>query len=488
LIPPGKISLWTTIFLALLVPWQTAGAMAPAVYDLQRGVQAYSGYQYARSLDFLNHAVTSLPAEPLALLARAQVLLKLSRPNEAVADLRKALQLSKYKGAAHSRLGLCYLQLRQPELAEKELEQSLQCNELDPLRWAPWIDYLNLAEVKRSLGKVQAAQDLKLLGMKLKADSLARDRREALDLPGALKAADAVVVAKPDLTYSHYLRGVIRLNAGLAVKSAEDFSFVIAHQKDVPAPYYFRADALSDCGRVLDAIKDYSRVIELSPNVVAIVDVAETGRCKTAGRTYDEGAVTLADIYYLRAAAYRRLRQFEAAKADIERSLKLNPGDIDVKLLAVDLLLGEDKSKEALAALEKILKDNPKSIQCLQLLVAVYAKMKLFDKALATANVIVQNTGGDTTALLSRAKVFRQMGRWQESIDDYSRALDNDDVNNEFFREEAFSGRAAAYAQMGEWQHVLDDCNKALKFSVTAPTDLQKLKERAQQKLSLRGK
>lgn len=470
------------ILMVCLTMTSPALALAPGIDELQLGIQAYGANKNAAALTHFTKALTTRPDDPFVLLGRAETLLNLNRPKEALVDLNKALNVARYKGGVHSRLGLCYLELRQPALAEKELETSIKLNELDMLRWANWLDYLNLASAKQSLHKFREAAAAKAMGTRLRLQQSARDTREALDMPGALSLADKAVAAQPDNVYSHYLRGLIRLNASSTSEAIEDFNTIIKKQPNDPLPYYFRADAFLDSGRLEEAIKDYSKIISLAPSVVAIVDIAETGRCKSGGRAYDESAVTLADIYYLRASAYRTLGKLGPARADLTNCLKLAPDDLEAKILNVDFLTAEGKKKEALQELERLVKGNPKDIHCLQMAATAYSKLGQTEKALDMANSLVKSSMGETNALLCRAKIFETQGKWQESIKDYTAA-----INNEDFDEDALEGRANAYMHIGDWKSALNDCNAAIKKADGNKPELLKLKAKIMQNLAPKG-
>ncbi|MBU6453979.1 MAG: tetratricopeptide repeat protein [Cyanobacteria bacterium REEB67] len=461
---------------------QPVNALAPGVDDLQKGIQLYGANKNAQSLVALNKAVTAMPNEPFTLLARADTLLSMEKPKEAFADLTKALKLSHYKGGSHSRLGLCYLQLHQPALAEKELEESIKLNELDILRWANWLDYLNLAAAKQGLRKYKEANTIRELGNKLRLQQNARDTRETLDMQNSLVVADRAVQVQPENLYSHYMRGVIRLNAGSSLKAVEDFNLIIKRQPKDALSYYFRADAYMDAGKTKEAIDDYSKIIAMAPLVVAVVDIAETGRCKSSGKAYDESAVTLEDIYYLRASAYRRLSKLKEARADLNACLKLEPCDLDIKVMNIDLLTAEGKKAEALKELEALVKANPKDIHCLQMAATAYSNLGLSDKALAIANNMVKSSTGETNALLCRAQIFEKLNRWQEAVADYTKAIDNDDFNDD-----ALAGRARAYARLGDWHNTLKDCNAALKSQDFAKPELLQLKAKASEQLARSG-
>jgi tetratricopeptide (TPR) repeat protein len=455
----------------------------PGIDYLQKGVQAYGANKNKEALRLFSMAIVAMPNEQFALLSRADALLQMKRPAETLKDLEKALKVSRYKGGTHSRLGLAYLEMHQPAPAEKELELAIKLNELDVLRWAPWLDYLNLAAAKQSLRKFDEANKYRALGETLRLQQDARETREALDMPKAMAVAEQAVKVQPGNTYSHYIRGVIRLNAGLPAKAIEDFSIIIKKQPEEALPYYFRADAYCDANRLEEAIKDYSKIIALAPPVVAVVDVAETGRCKSAGKAYDESAVTLSDIYYLRANAYRRLKKLALARADLNMCMKLDSSDLEAKILNVDFLVGEGKKAEALNQLQRLVKDNPQNIHCLQLIAATYTKLGMLDKALETADQLVRSSKNETTALICRAQIYQHLNRWKDSITDYSLALKNDDFNDD-----ALMGRARAFAQLGDWQGVLKDCNSALKYSDSPKPEISQLKAKALQKLGQAAK
>ncbi len=459
-----------------------ANADERGVYALQKGVQLFGSNKNKESLVFLNRAVIDLPQEPFALLARSETLLKLNRPKEALINLQQALKFSRYKGGTHSRLGLCYLEMHQPALAEKELELAIRLNELDILRWASWLDYLNLSAAKQNLGKFKEANALRLLGNRLRKQQQVRETREALDMPASLVQAEAAVQVKPDDTYSHYLRGLLRLNAGQPAKAVDDFSVVIAKQGQDPLPHYFRADAYLDSGKLTKAIDDYSKIIALAPPIVAIVDVAETGRCKSSAEGYDESAIVMSDIFYLRACAYRRLGKLKEAKQDLAVCLKKSPSDLEAKILNLDFLIADGRKTAALEKMQRLINENPSDTHCLQLAASFYTRQGLLDKALSTSNLLIRTTRGETNALLCRAKIFEKLGKWTDSVRDYTDALKNDDFNDE-----ALLGRARAYSHIGDWRSAIADCDKALKYTTAPKTELQQLKLAALAHLSKNG-
>jgi tetratricopeptide (TPR) repeat protein len=163
--------------------------------------------------------------------------------------------------------------------------------------------------------------------------------------------------------------------------------------------------------------------------------------------------------------------------------MKLDSSDLEAKILNVDFLVGEGKKVEALNQLQKLVKDNPQNIHCLQLIAATYTKLGMLDRALETADQLVRSSKNETTALICRAQIYQQLNRWKDSVTDYSLALKNDDFNDD-----ALMGRARAFAQLGDWQGVLKDCNSALKYSDSPKPEVSQLKARALQKLGQKAK
>lgn len=437
-----------------------------ALQDLQKGLQLDDDDKSSAALPFLLSAARQLPTEPIAQLALADAYINIGKPAEALKLLNKASLKPLKNFNCHGRMGLCYLQMRDPEHASQELTTALRLNQVDYLRWTDWVDYNNLVSAKQMLHDSAGANALRSLALALKVERQIRDGRDTFDFKIAATLADKMVKIKPELLKSRMFRGIVLLNAGMNKEAVSDFSYVIKAQPACALPYYFRADAYSNFFDFEHALKDYSTIIAMQPLVVAATDTAETGRCKNSGASYDETVVSLADIYYLRAAIFRRLNKAKEATADINSAIKMNPDDIDAYVLSADILAFSGQPQAALKQLETALTKDPKNVNCLEVISQTYERLGQHDKALATANRLIKISNGEPQAYACRGRLYASAKNWQNSIADYSVAIKEDESK------ELYKQRGNAYMSSGQSEKAVSDYTAALKCAGQADKEI----------------
>lgn len=227
-----------------------------------------------------------------------------------------------------------------------------------------------------------------------------------------------------------------------AKKGQIDKAFLIFEEAiklypDSPGPYTNRGHIYRMRKQYDLAIKDYSKSLELYPHLDVFSARAnaymDTGNFEMAIIDYNEiieKAPSYPDVYFDRAYANIRLKNFEGAKNDLESQLEIKPNDF----------------------------------KSLGNLINVKKKLKLYDDALADyEKLLEQFTSQEDMHIIynNRATLYRDMDNYKEALVDVNESLrikENYDIG--------LFNRAGIYLKLGDEKKACKDFKKALKLDL----------------------
>lgn len=247
--------------------WYNLGLLYE-LYGEAKAIKAYKAYDQAIQLD-PNFARAYYQRGAFMLnykVGPAKVLVY--KPEDAIEDLKKALELDPNLADAHVALGLAYYQMDNPELATKEFEKAV---EIDPKNVRARIllsqDYASAQNYQKVIEHLLAAAEvdennfdvLKTLGgMLLKYGT---DK----DVPKAREVLEKAIKLKPD-------DAEVQMNYGYTLYLDSMFSSAIEHlnkalelQPNYPEAHYNIALAYSRIGEHKLAQEHWETVIKLVP-------------------------------------------------------------------------------------------------------------------------------------------------------------------------------------------------------------------------------
>ncbi|MDX1407211.1 MAG: tetratricopeptide repeat protein, partial [Saprospiraceae bacterium] len=226
-----------------------------------------------------------------------------------------------------------------------------------------------------------------------------------------------VIDKYPNIAYAHVNRGIYRNDHGDVAGALEDFN-IAAELGDDPHAFIHRGTLLRKQGQTQQALADFERLLATEPrNEHAINGKAnvlfEMGRYREAEEVYTQGLGVkpgMVTYYVNRAAARYYLGKYQEALADLDKaeSMRRNYGGIHSKRTVI-LMAMQDYANAVISA-QKTAQVEPNN----------------------HANL------GDLGTALQR------LGRHQEAIDAFTRALQIYDRGKRYY-----NGRALSYEALG---------------------------------------
>ncbi|MFO1095618.1 MAG: tetratricopeptide repeat protein [Planctomycetaceae bacterium] len=184
----------------------------------------------------------------------------------------------------------------------------------------------------------------------------------------------------------------------------------------------------------------------------------------------------LPSIYSGRATARANLGEFDAALADFDRSLELDPSAFNVHVYRAIVLLQLKRDDEALVGITKALEIETGPEQ-LYIRGEVLRRKQRWDAAVADLDRAIEMDGGNPRFYESRGHCLTQLGRYPEAVQDFTQAIR---IYPGFAK--AWYGRGLAFAASDRHANAVQDYSQAIEI---APQSAEAYAARARSLLSL---
>ncbi|GAA3220233.1 tetratricopeptide repeat protein [Nonomuraea helvata] len=239
----------------------------------------------------------------------------------------------------------------------------------------------------------------------------------------------------PDLYSSEaalYFQNVGRLHyrARRYALAAEAFSEALEHEPLSPESYFERGNSWRAAGDHVQAVRDYELAVVAGPAYPQIhfnaalsyasmsrdeEAVAEYGKALELDPAYVDALLNRANLHYARG-------RFLEAGQDVRRGLALSPGHPGLLCTLGLLELRDRDHRAALAAFTAALAARPAMTEALINRASTWFDLGHAEQAIKDLTRAL-SIRPDATAYFNRGLIHQFMGRWQEAIDDYDRAL-----------------------------------------------------------------
>ena len=325
-----NVSTFAVLLLMVSISSQPAlSAEDPTLRQFEHAVRLADAGNSLEALKLLDWLIKKNLNDNDAILERAKLEINQDQLDKAYRDLNKVIADCPTNGYALSCRGYCYCRMAKYREAISDLTKVIDLNYVDSIDQNEGFDYVNRGKAYRALGKTELGElDLRK-GAQLSLLTQARILRDQTKLSDAIDLVNGVIAKYPNQMSAIFLRGILLLNTGKYERATLDFSTIIKNKKEFSPGYFFRADAEISLQHYAAAVDDYTSIIKLNPRYAALGLTAETGRNKGRRRVSDVALVSLADIYFLRARAYRLSNLRISALADLRQAIKLRPDDQD---------------------------------------------------------------------------------------------------------------------------------------------------------------
>lgn len=301
--------------------------------------------------------------------------------------------------------------------------------------------------------------------------------QQALQLHHAGRLAEAeqlyrqILAAQPQHYHALHFLGVLRAQLGDMEGSVDLVGRSVALKADDARSQFHLAEALKQLRRYEEAIRHYTRSMELDPGFVP-GRIALAGCLVRAGRVHEalaccDEALRLnanqADLYACRGDALQSLKRGDETMQAYDRALALAPGHLAALLGRAGRLLQSGRPEEALAAYDAAIAGNPAAAEphtgranALRDLGRIEEAFAAFQQSLAR-DPTNQDTHYNLGCMLLATNRFEAaLAAFDSALagrPDYMQALYN---------------RAIALEELGREAEALADCEKALSINSDA--------------------
>ncbi len=260
----------------------------------------------------------------------------------------------------------------------------------------------------------------------------------------ALRTVDAALRRFPRNAMLLYYRSCAYYYANRLPEAINAATASIASDPESPSAYIIRADAYDDLNKNELALADYNRAIEIAPDYTL--------------------------CYYERAELFRKMNLPEPALNDLEQALKLDPDDLPSLRLRMEINEELQNFSAALEDSDRILKSG--RADCYDLLTRVYCKTALNlppAEILPDAVKATELNLADPEAWFRRGSLEDSLNNFSAAVQSYTRSIELEPTAA------AFACRAESLSSLGKKEEALADFNRAVEID---PADLESFAER----------
>lgn len=256
--------------------------------------------------------------------------------------------------------------------------------------------------------------------------------RQTGDPAAALEAVNETIRLAPSLAAGFLSRGATRIALDDIQGAIADASQAIELQRGSPAGYALRAEAYLMDNAAAFAVGDMDEAIAIAPRAprlrilraYAHMALGRPGDALLDARAALKEDPEMVAAYLVRARIYLSEGAFSRAAADAERAADLAPTDRMALDTAAVAFTETARLDDALAKAEALVALEPESADALNAKCWVLALKPDPEAALPSCNAALESDDRHYQAYDSRALVYWQLGRLEESRADLARAAE----------------------------------------------------------------
>jgi tetratricopeptide (TPR) repeat protein len=335
------------------------------------------------------------------------------------------------------------------------------------------------AQLLRAAGQLDAARDSCNLAIGYDPELAVAyvTRGDCHQDQGKLKEAiaeyDVAIAKAPSLPIAYNNRAFAKQRLGDAQGALADYSAAIKANPLYVNAYNNRAIVHQEAGRRPEALSDYSRAIELNPNYIAALH--NRGQIQYELGNFRDAVADLSDALRLsptdptslemRARTWIALQDFQRALRDFDEAIRHTASPTAELLMQRGQLHSEMRNLEAaLADLDRAVALDPKHFNSSVLRAMTLQRMKRFDEADAEYERAAKLEPGDGSVALTRATVWKELGEFDRAIKELTKAIEADAT-----LATAFMFRGQVRNEKGDFAWAIDDFNRAIRLGAKDP-------------------
>lgn len=384
-----------------------------------KGLDAYDARIFNEALTYFNQFVQIYPTDS-AYSLRAATLIKLSRNEEAMNDLNKAIELNPKYIPAHVYKGVVYLAQGDKDNCASSWQSALGFKPVTSR------DYTLQAYVY--LAFEQYNDVLKLCNKALEINSKS--------------------------SYAHSMLGIAYWKLGKLEDALSQFTTVINMTSSSPdnLDYKNRGIVYFSLSRFDEAENDFSKAIELDPK--------------------DNEA------YYYRGLAYTSLEKNTEGLNDLNKAIETDPKYADAYVGRGMIYEKLQKYTEALLDLSKAIELDPAYFMAYNDRSTVYCDLKKYDEAMKDIDKAISLDKKSATAYNNKGIILTDLKQYEDAIDYFTQAIY---LKAKYAK--AYGNRGDAYEALQYYKLAVSDWEKAISYDPSYESQLRPKINEARKKI-----
>ncbi|MDF1663134.1 MAG: protein kinase [Planctomycetota bacterium] len=353
---------------------------------------------------------------------------------KALDDQNQALKLNPNYSRAYENRGFAYIALKQDEKALADFAKAI---ELGAASQAPYIQRAAIFSQKNELDRAissytsgirQFPDKGSLYFLRAKIQRRKKQYRESLlDLNRAIELFDNYGKAE---AYNQF--GLIKFETRFYQDSLEAFNLAIKCNPKLAVAYYNRGFArLNSGGNKQQVLADYTRCLQYAPNTkTARFDRAKLyASLNQLNNAYNDLLIFVKDFpndwdgHYSLGQILSRKKRYSDALKSANRSLQINPKNVDVQNFRATTLFLMGREEEAIIEFTKIIRARPKYLNALFNRSQIYFSQKKYKEALADLTLNITKTPSDPKVYQARGKLLQTMRLYRRAWQDFEKVL-----------------------------------------------------------------
>ena len=285
-------------------------------------------------------------------------------------------------------------------------------------------------------------------------------------------------------------------NLGEALIQNKDYAKAINHLKDVqklnnndPYTHQLLAEAYAKSGQHKEAIEQYNELIRINQNNTTFLNnrgsqYIELSMFSDSIKDFTTAININPNIYSYnsRARVYIILKEWDKAWRDLMEAEKNKPNDPEttklIKLIEGEFFISFDKREkpmslsvylgikykeeriyeQAIKCFKKVLELDTNNLEIRKNLADTYAADNKHEESIMEYDVLLQLNPGNTAFLNDRGCQYRELRKYNESIDDITKAI------SIYANPYSYNCRAEVYIKQEKWECALKDLTSALQL------------------------
>jgi len=392
----------------------------PLVYYTTGSIYAQTD-RPSEAIEFFNKAIELKPDYAEAFASRGGEYSKLSDFNKASEDLMHAINLDQRNGSYYFLVGL-FLEFDLKKIDESNSWYNAAFN-LNP-------------EMMQDFEQIHHQYAIKKATVKLYPGLIERAQSCIMEANLEMSSiyCNQAIELRPYGSEAYATRAVINRELGDIESALKDFNKAISLNENFVEAYFHRGNLYSlKMGRADLAVKDYSKVIELEPN--------------------NYSAYSYRAMMY-----YTYLNEADLALKDYDTCIEIDPNRIEA-YIGISSIVGFADPEKALKNINKAIElqpDNPNALT-----VRATFLLENFDRyedAFIDIDKAIALGCKSPDCYATRAKAYNKLGRYEESVADCDKAINNEEQLYAFDSNATFAKlcKASCLANLGNHNDALE--------------------------------